>query len=344
MTAAAVPAPLEPLLTTPVWPVVFALLGAWLAGLLIGPPLIPTLVRLKFGQAVRSDGPARHLEKAGTPTMGGLIFLGGAALAAVALAASDLFTPGADFFAAGGMALGFGAIGFADDFLKTVRKRSLGLRAREKLLGQVVLAVAFAVLARGSLGVDDVVAVPFTRVELALGWAYPAFVALVLLASANALNITDGLDGLAGGAAIFTYAAFLLIAIAAARPELAVLSALLIGGLLAFLRFNRHPAQVFMGDTGAMALGAGLGVLAVLTGTELWLPLLGGLYVLETLSVILQVISFRLTGRRIFRMSPLHHHFELLGWAETQVVARFWLVSAGCAALGLYAWAAARGG
>lgn len=325
------------------WAIVFAVLSAWLAGLLIGPALIPALLRLKVGQAVRAEGPARHLQKAGTPTMGGLIFMGAAAVAAAVLTAADLFDPGADFFAAAGIALGFGAIGFADDFLKTVRKRSLGLRAREKLLGQVVLAVGFALLARADLGVDDAVSVPFTAVDLPLGWAYPAFVALVMLASANALNITDGLDGLAGGASIFTYGAFALVAVGSGRPGLAVLAALVVGGLLGFLRFNRHPAQVFMGDTGAMALGAGLGALAVLTATELWLPLFGGLYVLETLSVILQVISFRLTGRRILRMSPLHHHFELLGWPETRVVGRFWLVSAACAALGLYAWAAERG-
>lgn len=325
------------------WPMIFGLLVAWLAGLLIASPAIPALQRLRFGQAIRAEGPSRHLQKAGTPTMGGVIFVAAGAVGAAALAATGIFRPGADFYAAAAIAIGYGAIGFADDFLKAVRKRSLGLRAREKLLAQVVLAVWLAVFARGALGLDDVVEVPFTELSLRLGWAYPAFVAVVLLGGANGLNITDGLDGLAAGASTFTFAAYAVVAALVGRPDLAVFCALLVGGLLGFLRFNRHPAQVFMGDTGSMALGGALGALAVLTGTELWLPLLGGLYVVETLSVIAQVISFRLTGRRILRMSPLHHHFELAGWSETQVVKRFWLMSAGCAAAGLYAWTVGRG-
>lgn len=317
------------------WAALFGVLLAWLAALLAGPLVIPSLRRLKFGQAIRREGPARHLGKAGTPTGGGLIFTGAVSAACAALLAFGLIRPAADFLAASGIVIGFGAVGFADDFLKVVRRRPLGLRAREKLLAQAAAGVALGLFARGALGLADRVALPIGHAELALGWAYPAFVALVVIGSANAVNITDGLDGLAAGLSALAYAAYAWIGAARGSAELAALCAAMVGALLGFLRFNRHPAQVFMGDTGAMALGAGLGAVAVLTRTELLLPLIGGPFVVETLSVILQVTAFRATGRRILLMSPLHHHFELAGWTETQVVHRFWVAGLVCAAAGV---------
>lgn len=315
-----------------------AFVVALVVTLLLGPVLIPLLRRLKFGQSIRDDGPSRHLSKAGTPTMGGIMFLAG-------ILAAVLFTGWGDRDAMVvlGVTLGFGIIGFIDDFIKVALKRSLGLRAREKLLGQVLLAALLGALAPAVLERGTTIIVPFSALLAGEGlvldpgpWVYIMFSIVVVVGTANAVNLTDGLDGLASGVTLVGALAFIPIGLLAGRPGVALAMAALAGGCLGFLFYNRHPARVFMGDTGSLALGGALGAAAVLTAGELALLVVGGVYVLETLSVILQVFFFQVFGRRVLRMSPLHHHFELAGWSETRVVWSFWLASVVFAALGLW--------
>ncbi|WP_207724791.1 phospho-N-acetylmuramoyl-pentapeptide-transferase [Thermanaerosceptrum fracticalcis] len=287
--------------------------------LVSGPLLIPFLRRLKFGQHIRTDGPKGHLQKAGTPTMGGIMFF--LSLTLGTLLVRGLTTEIAIMLL---VTLGFGIIGFLDDFIKVVMKRPLGLKAREKLLGQIILAGLLAYAAMVNLGRGTEVLIPGTALSFSLSWLYIPFAIFVVVSASNAVNLTDGLDGLAAGVTLFSALAYLLITEAWGLVDLSVFSGALVGTCLGFLFFNIHPARVFMGDTGSLALGGAIGALAVVTKTELLLPLLGGIYVLETLSVIIQVISFRLTGKRVFRMSPLHHHFELSGWSEQSVVLVFW--------------------
>lgn len=317
---------------------IVAFVAALVVTLVFGPLVIPVLQRLKFGQNIRWDGPSRHLKKAGTPTMGGIVFLAGILVSGLLLAWDYI-----DGMLVLGTAVGFGLIGFLDDYLKVVFKRPLGLRAREKLSGQLVLAAALAFLAifaagRGGTGLT----LPYSGllvdggIYLDLGFGPFMFLAIsVVVGAANAVNLTDGLDGLAAGVSFVCALAFLLVAVVADKTGVAIVMAALAGGCLGFLYYNRYPARVFMGDTGSLALGGALGAAAVLTGSELFLIIIGGIYVLETLSVIIQVISFQLTGRRVFRMSPLHHHFELGNWSESRVVVTFWAASIVFALLGL---------
>ncbi len=272
-------------------------------------------------QPVRSDGPASHQSKAGTPTMGGVVFTAGM-VAAVALTGS---AGGRTGWAVIGLVVAMAAIGFADDWVKVRRRKPLGLRARGKMIAGVVVATAFALVVPASVRV--------VRLPLAGGtwhaplWAFVLLVDLVVAASANGANLTDGLDGLAAGVSLPILAFLALAAFALGeRPE-GTIALVLLAALLAFLAYNRHPARLIMGDTGAFAIGGAMAGLAVATGWEVLLPVAAAVLVAETLSVILQVISFRTTGRRIFRMSPLHHHFELGGWSEPQVVTRFVLSS-----------------
>jgi phospho-N-acetylmuramoyl-pentapeptide-transferase len=305
--------------------------------LLLGPLAIPALKRLKFGQSIRSDGPARHLKKAGTPTMGGVMFLAGTA------AGGFLLVRGSeDGMVVLIMTLGFGLIGFIDDYIKVVLKRSLGLRAREKLLGQILLSAGLAFWAVFGLGRGTDLVLPFSGffaaggIHLQLGWwLFLAFTVLFVVGISNAVNLTDGLDGLAAGVSLLVALAMMMVALAAFKTGVAVSMAALAGGCLGFLFYNRHPAKVFMGDTGSLALGGGLATAAVITGSEVLLLITGGIFVLEALSVIIQVISFQTTGRRVFRMSPLHHHFELGGWGEKKVVLTFWAATLLFAAIGL---------
>lgn len=299
-----------------------AALVALAASLILAPVVVPMLIRLKLGQQVREVGPKTHFKKQGTPTMGGVIFL-----VALVIAVAVFDRDSARAWALTALTLGYGLIGFADDFLKVALKRPLGLKAREKLLLQVLLAVLFAwyvsrwVPAPGYL-------LPFHLGWLRPGWWYGPIAVLAILGAANAVNITDGLDGLATGASAIGFAFFALLGLKLKEPSATLFALAMVGSLIGFLRVNLHPARVFMGDTGSLALGAGLAGLAVISGTVLLLPVVGLLFVIETLSVIIQVISFRLTGRRVFRMSPLHHHFELGGWSEERVVTVFWVVSA----------------
>ncbi len=325
-------------------PVLVAAGVAFLVTLVLGPVVIPLLHRLRFGQRIRSDGPIRHLQKTGTPTMGGVMFLFGAVAAVLVVG----FLPGGtragwtEGLVVLAVALGFGLIGFLDDFTKIVYKRSLGLRAREKLLGQVLIAVALAVTAVFVLERGTDFPVPFSGLVVPGGWVldlgwwfFLGVTVFVVLATANAVNLTDGLDGLAAGSFAVAALAFAVIALVMDKTWVGIVLGALVGGCIGFLCYNFYPAKVFMGDTGSLALGGGLSAAAVITRSELFLLIVGGVFVIETLSVIIQVISYQLTGRRVFRMSPLHHHFELVGWSETRVVLTFWTVGLVLAFLGL---------
>lgn len=300
--------------------ILFTIFAAFLIAVLISPILIPVLRRLKFGQSIRVEGPKSHYKKQGTPTMGGVIIILAFAIPAFYFAYKSM-----DLFLVLFAALGYGFIGFLDDFIKIIYKRNLGLTAKQKLFGQFLIAAFFYVMLIRS-GYSTQLYIPGFDIYIELSWLYLPFILLLFLASSNAVNLTDGLDGLLAGTAAIAFSAYVVIAIASTKFDLAIFSAAVVGSLLGFLLFNHHPAKVFMGDTGSLALGGALGALAILTKTELLLFLLGGIFVIETLSVILQVISFKTRGKRIFRMSPIHHHFELLGWSEWRVVVTFWLV------------------
>ncbi len=327
-----------------------AILTALAAGLLLGPWLIRTLRAHQIGQSIREEGPASHQAKAGTPTMGGLLIL--AAVVVPVLLWGDLSEPWVWVVTLA--TLLFGGIGALDDTLKVRRGKNLGLRAWQKLGLQMVFGALVAAglrLVAGRATYAGTLTVPFFKtVVIELGVFYVPFVALILIGSSNAVNLTDGLDGLAIGAVliasgtygIFTYLAgnakaahYLQIPSVPGAGEVAVFMAAMVGASLAFLWYNCHPAQVFMGDVGSLALGAAIGCTAAIAKQELVLVIVGGLFVAEALSVILQVASFKTRGKRIFRMSPLHHHFELSGWAESQVVVRFWIVSIVFALMGL---------
>lgn len=312
---------------------------AFLIALALGPLLIPVLRRLKFGQSIREEGPQRHQAKAGTPTMGGVLILVALAVPAIIFAGKS-----AEVWLALFVTLGHGLIGFLDDYIKVVLKRNLGLKAREKILGQIIMAVALAYIATTYFGRGTDLWIPFLGANVDFGPLYYILIFLVLIGTTNAVNLTDGLDGLAAGTTTIAAAAYAVVALAFGKEPLAVFCLALAGAALGFLRYNAHPAKVFMGDTGSLALGGALAAVAVLTKTELLLVIVGGVFVIEALSVIIQVISFKSTGKRVFRMSPIHHHFELGGWSETKVVAVFWLAGAVFAALGLITLVASQGG
>lgn len=310
----------------------FSALVAFAVSLLLGPRTINYLSKLKVGQKVRTDGPQTHLDKEGTPTMGGILIVFSIVIGVV------LFPPFTHnniimLFAT----LAFGLVGFLDDFIKIVAKRSLGLRAREKLVAQFGVGILIALYANARVGTD--LLIPFTKQTLILpSVIYIPFTIFVIVGSANAVNLTDGLDGLAAGSTAISASVMGLIAYFLGYSDLALFSSALAGACLGFFWFNAHPAQVFMGDTGSLALGAALATLAILTKTSLFLPIIGGLFVIETLSVIGQVLYYKFTkGKRLFKMAPLHHHFELLGWHEGKVMIRFWLISVIFAILGLWA-------
>ena len=310
--------------------------AAALAAVLVlaaGPFVIPKLHKLKFGQSIREEGPKSHQAKSGTPTMGGVMII--AAITLATLAAAPLT---AGVWLALFVMLGHFALGFLDDYIKVVKKRNLGLKARQKLLGQIVIAVALVFFAQHELGIATTVWLPLVHAELDIGLFYYPLVLFVLVGTSNAVNLTDGLDGLAAGTVTVAALAYMAVALAFNATGLAVFAAAIAGASCAFLRFNHHPARVFMGDTGSLALGGAIAALGILTHTEILLAVIGIVFVAEALSVIIQVISFKTTGKRVFLMSPIHHHFELKGWQETRVVHMFWLVGAVFAAFG--AWLA----
>ena len=329
-----------------------AILGtitALILSLVIGPTMIRKLSSYKIGQQVRDDGPQSHLSKAGTPTMGGALIL--IAIAISTLLWGDLSSE--KVWVVVGVTLSFGLIGGVDDYKKLVYGNSKGLSAKAKYFWQTVFGVAAAyfIYVNAKTPIETTLIVPFMKdVMLPLGGAFVVLSYLVIVGSSNAVNLTDGLDGLAimptvmvaGALGVFAYATghstfanYLGIPYVAGVGELAIFCGTIVGAGLGFLWFNTYPAQVFMGDVGALALGAALGVVAIYVRQELVLVIMGGIFVMETVSVILQVASFKLTGKRIFRMAPIHHHFELKGWPEPRVIVRFWIITVVLVLIGL---------
>ncbi|MGH2954619.1 MAG: phospho-N-acetylmuramoyl-pentapeptide-transferase [Solirubrobacterales bacterium] len=310
--------------------VLIAGMAAMLITIFLGPRFIEFLRVKEFGQQIREEGPEEHHAKAGTPTMGGLIvFL---AIAVPYLVLSDRDTQSLAVF---GVALGCAALGFADDFIKISKRRSLGLSARWKLLVQIALALGLWWVAYDEVGLDPTLELRIFDAEIYIGPViYLLFTYLVIAGASNAVNLTDGLDGLAAGSCAIVLLAYTAITITSGQEGLALLSACLVGASVGFLWFNAFPASIFMGDTGSLGLGGAIGALAVMTQTELLLVILGGIFVIEALSVAVQVISFKMFRRRVLLMAPVHHHFELLAWSETKIMLRFWILAAVCSGIG----------
>ena len=310
--------------------VLIAGMAAMLITIFLGPKFISFLRVKEFGQQIREEGPQEHAAKAGTPTMGGLILF--VAIAVPYLVLSERDTASLAVFA---VALGCAALGFADDFVKISKKRSLGLSARYKLLIQIALALALWLVAYEELGFDPTLESRVFDTEIYIGPVlYLVFTYLVIAGASNAVNLTDGLDGLAAGSCAIVLLAYTAITITSGQEGLALLSACFVGASVGFLWFNAFPASIFMGDTGSLGLGGAIGALAVMTQTELLLLILGGIFVIEALSVAVQVISFKMFRRRVLLMAPVHHHFELLAWSETKIMLRFWIIAAVCAGIG----------
>ena len=324
-----------------------------LAVTLLGTPLAIRAFRLwGWGQRIREDGPHTHMEKMGTPTMGGVVILAGLLVGyfGARLVLGGMTASGAAVLLA---AIAFGALGFLDDFIKVRQRRSLGLSKTAKILGQALIAAGFTAAIVNLTDVSTELSF-FRETGLDLGAFFVVWVFVILASSSNGVNLTDGLDGLASGSSLFVYLAYTFISFwqfrhacglgpaeacypvnADAALDLAVIAAGTAGSVAGFLWWNAAPARIFMGDTGALALGGLMGALAIVSSTQLLLIILGGLFVIETTSVIVQVIAFRGFGRRVFRMSPIHHHFELAGWPEFTVIVRFWIVAGICVAVGL---------
>ncbi len=293
---------------------------AFITTLILGPIVIPMLIKLKVGQNVRDDGPETHLVKSGTPTMGGIIML--IALFITTVTSGQL---NSDMYILLLSTFGFGLIGFVDDYFKIINKRSLGLRAYQKLVAQIVLATLLAIYQSNASVLGTKIIIPFLDNRyLDLGMMYVPFIAFVVVGTVNSVNLTDGLDGLAAGVTLIVMSFFGIVALNWGMGSVSIFSVALTGTCLGFLIYNAYPAKVFMGDTGSMALGGAVAAVAILLNLSLMLPIVGGIYVIESLSVIIQVASYKLTGKRVFLMSPLHHHFEEKGWEETRVVIVFW--------------------
>lgn len=319
---------------------IYASLTAFLICFLLGPWVIRKLSYMQIGQYVRDDGPQTHLKKAGTPTMGGTLIIFSITVSTLLWANLTNYFVWIVLL----VTVGYGGIGFIDDYLMQIKKQSKGLTVRNKLLLQAILAMVTGILVYVSPDFSTRITIPFFKnISPDLGWGYVLFAALVIIGTSNAVNITDGLDGLAIGPFIIASATYMVFAYVAGHVkianylqinyvagsgEIAIFCGAMAGSGLGFLWFNSYPAQIFMGDVGSLSLGAAMGTVAVITKQEILLALVGGLFVIETLSVIFQVGFFKMTnGRRIFRMAPLHHHFELKGWSEPKVIVRFWIIA-----------------
>ncbi|MTW85343.1 phospho-N-acetylmuramoyl-pentapeptide-transferase [Virgibacillus dakarensis] len=316
---------------------IVTILIAFLITVLLSPLFIPFLRRLKFGQSIREEGPKSHLKKTGTPTMGGIMIVISAIVTSLIIVKK--ISPegiGYELWLLIFVIAGYGLLGFLDDFIKVVMKRNLGLTSKQKMLGQIIIALIFYFI----LDAHDFptyIQIPGISVQWELGWGYALLIIFMLVGSSNAVNLTDGLDGLLAGTAAIAFGAFGILAwYGFSHYEVTIFALAVVGALLGFLVFNAHPAKVFMGDTGSLALGGAIAAIAILTKLEIILVVIGGVFVIETLSVIIQVISFKTTGKRVFKMSPLHHHYELLGWSEWRVVTTFWLVGLVFSVLGIY--------
>ena len=298
--------------------------------LFLSPRFIETLRRREFGQNIREEGPEGHKTKAGTPTMGGIIIFAAIIVPYLALSRRDWASLGV-FLAAIACAL----LGFADDFMKIVKRRSLGLRARSKLVFTVLISVGLWWIATRKAGISSSVPLRFVDVSVDFGPFFPVFIYLVVAGTTTAVNFTDGLDGLAAGCTAITLVAYIGITfITVGEHDLTLLAACLVGSCIGFLWFNSFPASIFMGDTGSLGLGGAIAGLAVMSRTEFLLILLGGIFVVEVLSVVIQVFSFQTFRKRVFLMAPIHHHFELKAWSETKIILRFWIVAIACGAIG----------
>lgn len=303
--------------------IIYSVLVSFCISILQGPLLIPLLHKLKFGQNIREEGPKSHQKKAGTPTMGGIIFI-----------FSSLITCGLvirNWSDEGMVALyafiAFGMIGFLDDVLKIIHKKNEGLKAYQKMLLLIAVSIIFAYYAMSKVGTNIIIPFSHTNKTINLGILYVPFIIIYFAATTNAVNLTDGLDGLATSVTLLVMTFFCVVCYGMGHRTLAIFCGVVAGALLGFLRYNAFPARIFMGDTGSLALGGAIGAVAMMLKLELLVIIVGGVYVAETLSVILQVTSFKLTGKRIFKMSPLHHHFELCGWHETKVVSAFSIIT-----------------
>jgi phospho-N-acetylmuramoyl-pentapeptide-transferase len=311
--------------------ILIAGMAAMLITIFLGPRYIEYLRLKEFGQHIREEGPQEHHEKAGTPTMGGLIVFTAIAIPYLVLSDRDVQS-----LAVFGVALGCAGIGFADDFIKLAKRRSLGLSARSKLLLQFGLAAGLWYIARNEAGLESRLEVRISDASVDIpDWLYLLLVFAVIAGASNAVNLSDGLDGLAAGCCAIVLLAYTAITfITNEQEDLALLSATLVGGCIGFLWFNAFPASIFMGDTGSLGLGGAIGAMAVMTQTEILLVIIGGIFVIEALSVAAQVAAFKMFRRRVLLMAPLHHHFELMAWSETKIMLRFWIIAAVCSGIG----------
>lgn len=302
---------------------------AWLGGL----ALIPSLRRLKIGQSIREEGPQSHLSKAGTPTMGGLIIFIALIVSTFAMGALDKNVYMIIF-----STLGFGLIGFIDDYIIVAKNRNLGLKAYQKIIGQIAIAAVIAIYQSQNSDLGTQIIVPFLKNGyIDLGILYVPFITFVIVGTVNSVNLTDGLDGLATGITAIVSAFFAFIAFRFGMGNISIFASCLVGGCIGFLIHNAYPAKVFMGDTGSMGLGGAISAIAVIMNLPLIIPIVGGIYLIEALSVIIQVLSFKIRGKRVFLMSPIHHHFEQKGWKETKVVIVFWASTVLLAVIGIIA-------
>jgi phospho-N-acetylmuramoyl-pentapeptide-transferase len=318
--------------------VLFGGTAALLICIFLSPKFIEFLRKREFGQHIREDGPEGHHQKAGTPTMGGVILFLAVAIAFLILSEYEWRSVGVF-----GTAIACALLGFTDDYTKLIRRRSLGLRGRTKLAVTIAISLALWYVARYQANLPAALELNFVDYHIELGPLYPLLIYLVVAGTTNAVNLTDGLDGLAAGCAGIVLLAYVGIAFLAGDYDMAMLAGCLVGACVGFLWFNAFPATIFMGDTGALGLGGAIAGLAVMTKTELLLVLLGGIFVIEALSVAIQVISFQMTRRRVFLMAPIHHHFELQGWSETKIILRFWIVASICSAIGFTIYRQSRG-
>lgn len=305
---------------------------SFIFSLILGPIFIPILHKLKFGQNIRKEGPKSHQKKAGTPTMGGIIFF--ISVAATILIMGPSFTDPKMIILYSFLAFGF--IGFLDDMLKIIHKDNLGLKAGQKMILLLIFSVALAVYGYKNIGTDILIPLG-SGFKLNLGLLYIPFVIIYYAAVTNAVNLTDGIDGLATSVTIIVLTFFTIVAFKTGQKDVAIFSIALCGALLGFLKYNAFPAKIFMGDTGSLALGGAVGTIALMLKMELWVVIVGVMYVVETLSVIIQVTSFKMTGKRVFKMAPIHHHFEQCGWSEVKIVTIFSLVTAVLCIIGFIA-------
>ncbi|HEX5224642.1 MAG TPA: phospho-N-acetylmuramoyl-pentapeptide-transferase [Solirubrobacteraceae bacterium] len=318
--------------------ILFGGTAALLICIFLSPKFIEFLRNREFGQHIREDGPAGHHQKAGTPTMGGIIIF-------IAVSVAFLILSNYEWRSVGvfGAAIACALLGFADDYTKLVKRRSLGLRGRTKLVVTVAISVGLWLVATKLAHLPSTLQLRFVDYHIDLGPFYPVLIYLVVAGTTSAVNLTDGLDGLAAGCAAIVLLAYIGITFLANDSDLAMLAGSLVGACIGFLWYNAFPATVFMGDTGSLGLGGAIAGLAVMTKTEVLLILLGGIFVIEALSVLIQVISFQTTRRRVFLMAPIHHHFELKAWSETKIILRFWIVASICGAIGFTIYRQSRG-